>query len=158
MKNCNCFNWRGQQSQDSHSLPSAVPAKPGLPQPPSAVPVKPGLPQPPSAVSAKPGLPPQYSTITSSQPASSLPASPQCQKKFPATRNHHRGYLPLPSARRNSKPLGTITGAACLSPAPEAPSHQGPSQGLACHHWTFIGFILIGFMLWKSFTMTDRSV
>ena len=78
------------------TAPSTVPAKPGLS---TAVPVKPGLPQPPSAV--------------------------------PATRDHHRDCLPLSSTRRSSQPPGTITGTACLFPVPEeAPSHQGPSQGL----------------------------
>ena len=57
--------------------------------------------------------------------------SPQPPSAVPATRDHHRDCLPLPSARRSSQLPGTITGTACLSLAPEeAPSHQGPSQGL----------------------------
>ena len=88
-----------QQRQGSPQPPAQYQRSQGSPQPPSTVPVKPGLPQPPSAV--------------------------------PATRDHHRDCLPLSSARRNSQPPGTITGTACLSPVPEeAPSHQGPSQGL----------------------------
>ena len=173
------------------TAPSTVPAKPGRPTAPSTVPAKPGLPTAPSTVPAKPGLPtaPQHSTSKARAPHSppaqyqqsqgspqqnqrsqgshsppahpsavsatrdhhgtaclslvpeeapshqgpsqGLPASLQCQKKLPATRDHHRDCLPLSSTRRSSQPPGTITGTACLSPAPEeAPSHRRPSQGL----------------------------
>ena len=115
------------------------------PWPPSTVPVKPGLPTAPQHSTSKARAPtaPQHSTSkaraptapqcsTSHQgPSQGLPASLQCQKKLPATRDHHRDCLPLSSARRSSQPPGTIIGTACLSPVPEeAPNHQGPSQGL----------------------------
>ena len=141
-----------QQSQGSPQPPSTVPAKPGLPIAPSTVPVKPGLhtaPQHSTSEARAPHSPPaQYQppgTITGTVclspvpeeapsyqgPSQGLPASLQCQKKLPATRDHHRDCLPLSSARRSSQLPGTITGTACLSPAPEeAPSHQGPPQGL----------------------------
>ena len=95
-------------------------------------PAKPGLPIAPSTVPAKPGLPTALQCSTSHQgPSQRLPASPQCQKKLSATRDHHRDCLPLSSTRRSSQPPGTITGTVCLSPEPEeAPSHQGPPQGL----------------------------
>ena len=135
-----------QRSQGSPQPPSTVPAKPGLPtapqhstskaraphSPPSTVPAKPGL---PSAEPAKPGLPqlppsPPQCSISHQGPSWGLPASLQCQK-LQATRDHHGDCLPLSSARRSSQPPGTITGTAYLSPVPEeAPSHQGPSQGL----------------------------
>ena len=87
--------------------------------PPSTVPAKSGLPQPPQCSTSHQG------------PSQGLPASLQCQKKLPATRDHHRDCLPLSSTRRSSQPPGTITGTACLSPAPEeTPSHRGPPQGL----------------------------
>ena len=111
-----------QQSQGSPQPPAQYQQSQGSPQPPSTVPAKPGLPQPPS--------PPQCS-ISHQGPSRGLPASLQCQKKLPATRDHHRDCLPLSSTRRSSQPPGTITGTACLSPAPEeAPSHRRPSQGL----------------------------
>ena len=125
--------------------PSTVPAKPGLPQPPSAVPAtrdhhRDCLPlssarrssQPPGTITGTACLSPAPEEAPSHQgPSQGLPASLQHQKKLPATRDHHRDCLPLSSARRSSQPPGTITGTACLSPAPEeAPSHQGPSQGL----------------------------
>ena len=101
------------ETRAPHSPPVQYQGSQGSPQPPSTVPAKPGLPTaPPSTVPVKPGLP---------QPPSAVPA----------TRDHHRDCLHLSSARRRSQPPGTITGTACLSPAPEeAPSHQGPSQGL----------------------------
>ena len=137
-----------QQSQGFSQPPSTVPAKPGLPTAPSTVPVKLGLPTAPSTVPAKPGLPTAPSTVPvkpglptapSTVPAKpglptavpAKPGLPQPPSTVPATRDHHRDCLPLPSTRRSSQPPGTITGTACLSPTPEeAPSHQGPSQGL----------------------------
>ena len=144
-----------QRSQDSpqpqhstskarapHSPPAQHQQSQGSPQPPSTVPAKPGLPTVPQHSTSKARAPhsstsearaptaPQCST-SHQGPSQGLPASLQCQKKLPATRDHHRDCLPLPSARRSSQPPGTITGTACLSPAPEeAPNHQGPSQGL----------------------------
>ena len=88
--------------------------------------------QPPGTITGTACLSPVPEEAPSHQgPSQGLPASPQCQKKLPATRDHHRDCLPLSSARRSSQPLGTITGTACFSPVPEeAPSHQGPPQGL----------------------------
>ena len=89
--------------------------------------MKPGLPTAPQHSTSEARAlhsPPQHSTSEARAPT----APPSA---VPATRDHHRDCLPLSSARRSSQPPGTITGTACLSPAPEeAPSHQGPSQGL----------------------------
>ena len=140
-----------QQSQGSPQPPSTVPAKPGLPIAPSTVPVKPGLPTAPQQSTSEARAPhsPQHSTSEARAPHSppaqyqrsqgspqpstvpAKPGLPQPPSAVPATRDHHRDCLPLSSTRRSSQPPGTITGTACLSPAPEeAPSHQGPSQGL----------------------------
>ena len=88
--------------------------------------------KPPGTITGTACLSPVPEEAPSHQgPSQGLPTSLQCQKKLPATRDHHRDCLPLSSARRSSQPPGTITGTACLSLAPEeAPSHQGPSQGL----------------------------
>ena len=119
-----------QRSQGSPQPPSTVPAKPGLPTAPSTVPAKPGLPTGPQHSTSKaraPHSPPPHSTSearaptapqcsTSHQgPSQGLPASLQCQKKLPATRDHHRDCLPLSSTRRSSQPPGTTTGPTCLS-------------------------------------------
>ena len=101
-----------------HSLPAHYQQSQGSPQPPSTVPVKPGLPIAPSTVPAKPGLPttPQHSTSKARAPYS------------PAQYQQSQGSHSPPV---QYQPPGTITGTACLSPVPEeAPSHQGPSQGL----------------------------
>ena len=141
-----------QQSQGSPQPPSTVSVKPGLPTAPQHSTSEARAPHSPSTVPAKPGLPtaPQHSTSKARAPHSpqhstsearaphSPPAqyqqsqgSPQPPSTVPATRDHHRDCLPLPSARRGSQPPGTITRTVCLSPVPEeAPSHHGPPQGL----------------------------
>ena len=128
-----------QQSQGSTQPPSKVPAKPGLPTAPQYSTSEARAPHSPQHSTSKaraPHSPPaQYQRSQGSpQPPSTVPAKPglpQPPSAVRATRDHHRDCLRLSSARRSSQQPGTITGTACLSPAPEeAPSHQGPSQGL----------------------------
>ena len=93
-----------QQSQSSPQSPSTVPAKPGLPTAPQHSTSEARAPHSPSTVPAKPGLP---------------------------TAEPEKPGLPQPPPPVQYQPPVTITGTACLSLAPEeAPSHQGPSQGL----------------------------
>ena len=123
-----------QEARAPHS-PSTVPAKPGLPTAPSIVPVKPGLPTVPQHSTSEARAPTAPQCSTSHQgPSQGLPASLQCQKKLPATRDHHRDCLPLSSTRRSSQPPGTITGTACLSPSTRRSSQPpGTTTGPACH-------------------------
>ena len=140
-----------EQSGNFRNLFLSFPVKPGLPTAPQHRTSKARAPHSPSTVPAKPGIlvAPQYSTSEARAPHSppaqyqqsqgspqpstvpAKPGIPQPPSAVPATRNHHRDCLSLSSTRRSSQPPGTITGTACLSPVPEeAPSHQGPSQGL----------------------------
>ena len=178
-----------QQSQGSPQASSTVPAKPGLPTAPSTVPVKPGLPTAPSTVPAKPGLPtaPQHSTSKARAPHSppaqyqqsqgspQPPAQYQQSQGSPQPPQHSTSEARAPTAPPvQYQPPGTITGTACLSPVPEeAPSHQGPSQGLPAslqhqkklpatgdHHRACLSSVNIHWIFIHQIgnIMTDRSV
>ena len=87
-------------------------------------------PQSPSTVPAKPGLPtaPQHSTSEARAPHSPQHSTSKARAPHSRTRKARAPTAPPPV---QYQPPGTITGTACLSLAPEeAPSHQGPSQGL----------------------------
>ena len=125
-----------QQSQGSPQPPSTVPAKPGLPQPPVQY-------QPPGTITGTACLSPVSEEAPSHQgPSQGLPASLQCQKKLPATRDHHRDCLPLSSARRSSQPTGIITGTVCLSQhqkkLPATRDHHRACLSSVNIHWIFI--------------------
>ena len=124
-----------QQSQGSPQ-PQHSTSEARAPHSPSTVPAKPGLPTVPQHSTSKARAPTASQCSTSHQgPSQGLPASLQCAKKLPATRDHHRDCLPLSSARRSSQPPGTITGTACLSPAPEeALQHQKKLPATRDHH------------------------
>ena len=120
------------EARAPHSPPAQYQRSQGSPQPPSKVPAKPGFPTAPQYSTSEARAPhsPQHSTSEARAPhiPSTVPAKPG----LPTVPQHSTSEARAPTAPPvQYQPPGTITGTACLSPVPEeAPSHQGPSQGL----------------------------